>query len=170
MTTLKLLQFQAEQAAAPQCMRFTVSIPSVEYIRTAWITLKPFSALFLRYVYASSSVKLPNMSHPVSPSQKKVLPPYLGRTAAVLPPAPDNIRLNGADLSWGAVSNIVGDWLLVAHLEWGMKGAALATVGAQGVISLIFYISLQHFFRYISYTTGKISICPKGMFLPELFL
>ena len=23
---------------------------------------------------------------------KKVLPPYLGRTAAVLPPAPDNIR------------------------------------------------------------------------------
>lgn len=43
----------------------------------------------------------------------------------------------------GAVSNIVGDWLLVAHLEWGMKGAALATVGAQGVISLI---SLGHFF------------------------
>ena len=37
---------------------------------------------------------------------KKVLPPYLGRTAAVLPPAPDNIRLNGADLSWGAVSNV----------------------------------------------------------------
>ena len=33
---------------------------------------------------------------------KKVLPPYLGRTAAVLPPTPDNIRLNGADLSWGA--------------------------------------------------------------------
>ena len=37
---------------------------------------------------------------------KKVLPPYLGRTAAVLPPTPDNIRLNGADLSWGAVSNV----------------------------------------------------------------
>ena len=37
---------------------------------------------------------------------KKVLPPYLGRTAAVLPPAPDNIRLNGSDLSWGAVSNV----------------------------------------------------------------
>ena len=32
--------------------------------------------------------------------------PYLGRTAAVLPPTPDNIRLNGADLSWGAVSNV----------------------------------------------------------------
>lgn len=37
---------------------------------------------------------------------KKVLPPYLGRTAAVIPPAPDNIRLNGSDLSWGAVSNV----------------------------------------------------------------
>lgn len=37
---------------------------------------------------------------------KKVLPPYLGRTAAVLPPVPDNIRLNGSDLSWGAVSNV----------------------------------------------------------------
>lgn len=43
----------------------------------------------------------------------------------------------------GAFANIVGDYLFVARFGWDMTGAAVATVGAQGVISVI---SLVHFF------------------------
>lgn len=43
----------------------------------------------------------------------------------------------------GALCNIVGDYVLIAHAGWGMKGAAAASVGAQAVISII---GFRHFF------------------------
>ena len=36
-------------------------------------------------------------------------------------------------------------------------------------LPLIFYIFSEHLFWNISYTAGKISIRPKGMFFPEMF-
>lgn len=44
----------------------------------------------------------------------------------------------------GGITNIVLDWIFIYPLQWGMTGAALATVAASGVTCLIL---CTHFFR-----------------------
>ena len=55
----------------------------------------------------------------------------------------DRPKLATKLMAAGAFANMIGDYVFVARFGWGMTGAAVATVGAQGVISVI---SLFHFF------------------------
>lgn len=44
---------------------------------------------------------------------------------------------------FGAVFNIIGDYVFIYHFHWEMEGAAIATVGAQAIITLV---GLGYFF------------------------